>query len=118
MLRVTQMARKSRVQQLAEFPFNKIRPASFRLAVASASPRTLARVVVRTDYPSELQQIPTLQIIRRLTHLHCVVCELPARSVAGLAALPGVVTVWDDHFVGWPSADAVRPAVMGHGPPR
>ena len=104
-----------RLRELAEFPFTKIQPRSFRMQIASAPPKRLTRILVGTLDVDELKQVAAVHVVRVYDHLGFVLCELPACSVAVVASLPSVASIWDDNFVGCPSPSAARPRFVGVG---
>ena len=110
------VTRRSRLRELAEFPFTKIQPPDFRIQIASARPPTLlTRVFVGTTEPVSLRRQPSLRVIREYAHLGLVVCELPTEKVVDLARLDSVSSVWkDDVRLHYPNP---RPIPMGTGPP-
>jgi hypothetical protein len=108
--------RRNRLRELAEFPFTKIQPPDFRVQIASARPSLFTRVFVETTNPSQLAMLPLVHVVRDLSHLGFVVCELPLRQVTDLARLESVGSVWkDDVRFHYPNP---RPIPLGTGPAR
>ena len=88
-------------RELADFPFAKLKPQSFRVEIAGLSERELEKCPVKVwietdDITKALKTAGFARIIRAYPHLGFVYLETYARELALLIASDLVRSVWND----------------------
>ena len=88
-------------RQLAAFPFQKLKPESFRLEIASLTPKQLDERQVRAwvsthDIPKVLKAIGSSKLLRSFPHLDYVYLEVSASQLITLDGIDVVKSVWSD----------------------
>ena len=88
-------------RQLGAFPFQKLKPDSFRLEIASLTPKQLDERQVRAwvnthDIPKVLKAIGSSKLLRSFPHLDYVYLEVSASQLITLDGIDVVNSVWSD----------------------
>jgi len=88
-------------RELARFPFHKLMPDSFRLEIASLTPKELDVRQVRTwvqthDIPKLLKAVGSSKVLRSFPHLDFVFLELSGSQLAALDEIDVVTAAWND----------------------
>jgi len=91
-------------RQLGQFPFDKLRPRSFRLEIASLSEQELEtcpiKIWIETDDIGRAVKIASFaRILRTYPHLNLVYLETYANQLAALVRSDLVRSVWNDEPV-------------------
>jgi hypothetical protein len=91
----------SKIRELGEFPFTKLRPLSFRVEIASLQDEELhtkkIRVWVETTNTAKIvKSIGFARVIRAYPHLNYVYLETYAHELASLVENDLVRSVWND----------------------
>jgi hypothetical protein len=91
----------SKLRELGEFPFTKLRPLSFRVEIASLQDEELQtrkiRVWVETkDTAKIVKSVGFARVIRAYPHLNYVYLETYAHELASLVENDLVRSVWND----------------------
>ena len=88
-------------RQLAAFPFQKLKPDSFRLEIAGLTPKQLDERQVRAwvsthDIPKVLKAIGSSKLLRSFPHLDYVYLEVSASQLIMFDGIDVVNSVWSD----------------------
>ena len=92
-------------RQLGAFPFQKLKPESFRLEIASLTPKQLDERQVRAwvsthDIPKVLKAIGSSKLLRSFPHLDYVYLQVSASQLITFDAIDVVKSVWSDDPAG------------------
>ena len=101
-------------RELAEFPFAKLKPQSFRVQIAGLRERDLEKQQVKvwietSDIPKVVKAVGFARIIRVYPHLNFVYLETYASQLASLVASDVVSSVWNDEAVRAEGCVVTRP---------
>jgi hypothetical protein len=92
---------RSKIRELGEFPFTKLRPLSFRVEIASLQDKELRtkkiRIWVETNDTAKIvKSVGFARVIRAYPHLNYVYLETYAHELASLVENDLVHSVWND----------------------